>query len=120
MLEPWPLIVGIERCQWCRGRRERAVPEYAKTGPVSTMPGDLAGRMTKGSITSCPSCGGTGVRGVMLTRKHVVMAIDGVCRSKPLMVAPWDSAYERHVCPGGNGNGRHDGPVARANGHRAC
>jgi len=54
--------------------------------------------MTRGDLTSCPDCFGTGQRGEELTDEHVVMTIAGVMRAERRLVVPWDSAYQRHRC----------------------
>lgn len=122
VLDESPVIVGQQTCQWCRGKGQRTVPEYAKggPGPLVAEPGDLAGRMTKGSMTSCPTCGGTGLRGEALTSRHVVMAIDGTLRHDRVLVASWDSAYVRHECPRNTDHAAHTGRERRANGGSRC
>jgi hypothetical protein len=98
-LEPWPVIVGVKVCPNCRGKGARTIREYAKAGPLRFAgPGDLEGVTTKGSMTSCPACGGTGQRGEELDDAHVVMRLDGTCRDLPALKESWDSAYRRHVC----------------------
>jgi hypothetical protein len=99
ILDAWPVIARPGRCSACKGKGERLMAMYATGGKGDrSTPGDLAGRMVKGSITRCPECGGTGQRGEPLTRQHVVMRLDGIVRGLARMVEPWDSAYRRHRC----------------------
>lgn len=102
-LEPMPVLVGARNCTPCKGRGTAHIPQPAQAGPRrSVEPGDLAGRTTNsrgsGTRTSCPECGGTGLRGEELTSEHVVMRVDGVVREHPRLVQAWDSAYRRHSC----------------------
>jgi hypothetical protein len=99
VLSPWPVIVGPARCSACKGKGRRLMAMYATGGRRSvSTPGDLAEKMTKGSLTACPECRGTGERGERLTREHVVMTHGGVCRRWQRFGGPWDSAYRLHVC----------------------
>lgn len=99
VLSPWPVIVGPARCSACKGKGRRLMAMYATGGRRSvSTPGDLAEKMTKGSLTRCPECRGTGVRGEVLTREHVVMTHGGVCRRWQRFGGPWDSAYRLHTC----------------------
>jgi predicted nucleic acid-binding Zn ribbon protein len=99
VLSPWPVIVGPARCSACKGKGRRLMAMYATGGRRSvSTPGDLADKMTKGSLTECPECNGTGERGEVLTRAHVVMTHGGVCRRWQRFAGPWDSAYRLHAC----------------------
>ena len=79
-LEPMPVLVGVASCGECHGRGEFS----------------MAG--THGGRTSCRRCHGTGVIGERLSARHVVVTLAGDARAQPAMIAPWDSAYQRHRC----------------------
>jgi hypothetical protein len=100
VLDAYPVIVGEGPCAPCKGKGKRQVPQPAS--PVGSLRagrmGDLEGRTSKGELTSCPECAGTGRRGETLTREHVVMSHDGVVRCWQHLANPWDSAYRRHMC----------------------
>jgi hypothetical protein len=107
VLDASPVVVGEGPCAMCKGKGCRAVPMYAIGGSRGTTAtarfGDLEGKMVKGTMTSCPECRGTGVRGEALDReRHVVMSAEGVVRAvgraHPSPRETWDSAYRRHVC----------------------
>lgn len=99
-LDATPVLVGATRCPACKGKGARLVAAYATGGKNRTAAmGDLEGRMTKGTRTSCPDCLGTGRVGELLdTGRHVVMTIDGVVRARTQRRATWDSVYRCHEC----------------------
>jgi hypothetical protein len=99
-LNPSPVIVGEAACPACKGKGQRTVPMPATVGRrVTNMPGDLEGKTTKGTMTSCIVCEGTGRRGEALDSElHVVMSEHGVIRGDGIRGSSWDSVYHRHVC----------------------
>jgi hypothetical protein len=101
VLDAMPVIVGKAPCSACKGKGVRMIAQPAQGGRrAASTPGDLAGKVTKGSMSSCPECKGSGQRGELLTRAHVVMTHAGVCRRWQRLGGPWDSAYRVHVCAG--------------------
>lgn len=90
-------------CGACGGRGARRVPQYVGTsgrlgGGKPGALGDRYGRMTDGTVTSCPQCRGTGRRGEPIGNEHVCVSEEGVVRSGLVQITGFDAFYRRHRC----------------------